>query len=146
MTPAKLPGLEDTAPIVDVIPAGALGGLGIAEAVPVLQMDWHDERTGCPIAHRYDAGELQGTPDQYQACWAYLAGRCKMNGSQNGRPRSACLFHEPEDGRGWAGLRVWALLEWPDGKTAITPRSGAPAMAADLGARIVGAEVIRCER
>ncbi len=142
MTTTRLPGLEDTAPIVDMIPPGALAELGITDAVPVLQMTWHDERTGCQTAHRYDAGELQGVPEDYQTCWAYQAGRCKMNGSQNGRPRSSCLFHEPEDGKSWAGLRFWALLEWPDGETAITPRAGAPAMAADLGARIVGAVLV----
>ena len=134
----RLPGVPDET-IIDVIPPGALADLGIVQAVPVLQMNWHDERTGCQIAHRYDAGELQGTPEEYGNCWAYSNGRCQMNGSQDGRPRSACLFHEPEDGPSWADLRQWVLLELPDGTTALTTPFSAPEIAADLGARIVGA-------
>ena len=134
----RLPGVPDET-IIDVIPPGALDHLGIVQAVPVLKMRWHDERTGCEKAHRYDAGELQGTPEDYSSCWAYSNGRCKMNGSQDGRPRSACLFHEPEDGPSWADLRQWVLLELPDGTTALTTPFSAPEIAADLGARIVGA-------
>ena len=150
MTPAKLPGLEDAAPIVDLLPPGALDHLGIVQAVPVLQVRWYDERAGCALAHRYHAGELQGTPDDYAACWAYwpapAGGGCLMNGRDGNRARSACLFHEPENGPAWDRLRANVLLELPDGTTAITSRHSAPAVAADLGARIVGAELVRCER
>ena len=138
----RLPGVPDET-IIDVIPPGALADLGIVQAVPVLQMNWHDERTGCQIAHRYDAGELQGTPEEYGNCWAYSNGRCQMNGSQDGRPRSACLFHEPEDGPSWAALRQWVLLELEDGSTALTTHYSALEIAADLGARIVGAVPVR---
>lgn len=150
MTPARLPGLEDAAPIVDLLPAGALDHLGIVQPVPVLQVRWYDERAGCPIAHRYMAGEHDGAPEAYQACWAYwpapAGGGCLMNGRDGNRARSACLFHEPENGPAWDRLRANVLLELPDGTTAITSRASAPAVAADLGAVIVGAEVIRCER
>ena len=138
----RLPGVPDET-IIDVIPPGALADLGIVQAVPVLQMNWHDERTGCQIAHRYDAGELQGTPEEYGNCWAYSNGRCKMNGAQDGQPRSACLFHEPEDGPSWAALRQWVLLELEDGSTALTTHYSALEIAADLGARIVGAVPVR---
>lgn len=125
-TPARLPGLEDAAPIVGLVPMGALDHLGIVNAAPV----------------------LQGTPEEYAACWAYgpgpAGGGCLMNGRDGNRARSACLFHEPENGPAWDRLRANVLLELPDGTTAITTRQGAPAVAADLGARIVGAEVIRC--
>ena len=150
MTPARLPGLEDAAPIVDLVPPGTLDHLGIVQAVPVLQVRWYDERAGCKLAHKYLAGELQGTPEEYAGCWAYFpqpaGGGCLMNGRAGNRARSACLFHEPENGPAWDRLRANVLLELPDGTTAITSRHSAPAVAADLGARIVGAELVRCER
>lgn len=141
----RLPGIPDET-IVDMIPPGALDGLGIVQAVPVVQVRWYDERAGCKIAHRYEAGELQGKPDDYTGCWAYgpapAGGGCLMNGRHNGRARSACLFHEPEDSPAWQRLRANVLLELPDGTTAVTSRAGAAQIAADLGAVIVGAETV----
>lgn len=88
----RLPGVPDET-IVDVIPPGALAEIGILEAVPVLQMNWYDERAGCPIAHRYLAGQNEGTTDDYAGCWAYwpapAGGGCLMNGRHKGR--AACL-------------------------------------------------------
>lgn len=132
MTPAKLPGVPDVAQ-VGVLDLPELG------QVPIVEMRWHDERTGCKRAHYYLAGELQGTPAEYGTCHFYQAGRCKMNGTEAGRPRSACLFHEPEDSKGWRGVSFWRLLEEPDGSICLTPASSAAEIAADLGARIVGA-------
>lgn len=137
----RLPGVPDET-IVDVIPPGQLAALGIAQAVPVVEVRWYDERAGCQLAHRYEAGEIDGNPDDYTGCWAYwpapAGGGCLMNGRHNGRARSACLFHEPDPGPAWARLRANVLLELPDGTTAVTGRAHAAQIAADLGAVIVG--------
>lgn len=140
MTQQNLPGLEDCAPIVDLIPAGVLDLVGIPQAVPVLEVKWHDERCGCELGHRYDAHEVEGTPEQYQACRAYRAGGCKINGRPD---RDSCLFHLPETAPAWVNLRRWVLLELPDGSTALTTPYSAPMVAADMGARIVGAVEVR---
>lgn len=134
MTATRLPGVPDETQtgVLD------LSELGIGQ-VPIVELRWHDERTGCNLAHYYLAGELQGTPAEYGACHFYQAGRCKMNGCESGRPRSACLFHEPEDSKGWRGVSFWRLLEEPDGNLCLTPARSAAEIAASLGARIVGA-------
>jgi hypothetical protein len=139
MSAIRLPGVPDE------VQAGVVNVEGLGQ-VPVVEMRWHDERTGCARAHRYLARELQGIPADYDDCCFYSAGRCTMNGSENGRPRNACLFHEPENGRSWAGVRNWRLLEEPDGSTCITPASSALEIAADLGARIVGAQLVEVRR
>ena len=126
-----LPGVPDVAQI-DVLD---LGGI----SVPVVEMTMHDERTGCERAHRYLAGELQGHAGDFDGCHFYHSGRCSMNG-RNANP---CLFHEPESGRSWDKVRWWVLLEWPDGRTAITPRHSAAELAQADGARVVGWEVVR---
>lgn len=133
---SKLSPIPDTVPIEDIIPPGSLETIGIVTAVPVLQVKWHDERTGCNLAHRYDAGQIAGTPAEYQGCHFYRSGGCQMNGNSY---RDACLFHEPENGPAWTNLRRWALLEEPDGNTVITLRAHAVEIAADIGAVIVGA-------
>ena len=131
MTPVSLPGVPDVAQI-DVLD---LGGV----FVPVLEMAMHDERTGCERAHRYLAGELQGIPGDYAPCHFYAAGRCNMNG----KAANPCLFHEPESGRSWDKVKWWCLLEYPDGRTAITPRHSAAELSQLDGARVVGWEVVR---
>jgi hypothetical protein len=134
MTPVKLPGVPDETQtgVLD------LSELGIGQ-VPIVELRWHDERTGCKLAHYYLAHEVQGTPAEYGACHFYQAGRCKMNGCESGRPRSACLFHEAEDGQSWRRVKGWRLLEEPDGTLFLTPARSAAEMAANFGARIVGA-------
>ena len=138
----RLPGVPDET-IVDLVPMGALDHWGIVNAVPVVAVRWYDERSGCKLAHRYDAGQIAGTPEEYGACWAYwpgpAGGGCLMNGRDGTRARSACLFHEPENGPAWARLRSNVLLELPDGTTAVTSRAHAAQIAADLHAVIVGA-------
>ena len=138
----RLPGVPDET-IVDLVPMGALDHLGIVQAVPVVAPRWYDERSGCKLAHRYEAGQIDGTPEEYAGCWAYwpepAGGGCLMNGRDGNRARSACLFHEPENGPAWDRLRANVLLELPDGTTAVTSRAHAAQIAADLGAVIVGA-------
>ena len=131
----NLPGIPST------VQAGVINVEGLGQ-IPVVEMTWLDERTGCSRAHRYLAGELQGIPAEYDGCYFYRAGRCTMNGSEAGRPRNACLFHEPETGRSWARVREWRLLVQPDGSECITPATSALEIAASLGAVIVGAELV----
>lgn len=134
---ASLPGVPDTV-VVGVIPPGELAELGIFEAVPVVKLNWLDERTGCERAHRYLAGQIDGAPGDYDGCYFYSSGRCDMNG----RRADPCLFHEPENGRGWQKVRGWALLEFPDGHIEVTFADGAAEIAGEVGAVVVGAEVI----
>ena len=86
-------------------------------------MNWHDERTGCQIAHRYDAGELPEGRRRYGNCWAYSNGRCQMDSSA-GRVVPA-FFTEPEDGPNWA-LRQWVCSRRGDGTALTTPAFSAP--------------------
>ena len=131
MSPVSLPGVPDVAQIDVLDLAGVF--------VPVVKMTMLDERTGCPRAHRYLAGEIDGAPSDYTTCHFYRGGRCDMNG----RRADPCLFHEPENGRSWDKVRWWCLLEYPDGSTAITPRHSAAELAQLDGARVVGREVVR---
>ena len=127
--------------IVDVIPPGALAHAGILRPVPVIEPGRrYDERAGCTLAHRYDAGEVQGTIEEAHRCFFFCkGGGCLMNGRYMGAPVSACLFYEPDASPGWERVRASALLRLPDGTTAVTSRADALAVAADLGAVIVGA-------
>ena len=131
-----LPGVPDPE-VIGIFAPGELAAIGIFEAVPILEVKWHDERTGCARAHRYLAGELDGAPGDYTGCYFYHGGRCDMNG----RSANPCLFHEPESGRSWDKVRWWCLLEYPDGRTAITPRHSAAEIAQADGARVIGWEV-----
>ena len=131
-----LPGVPDET-VIGIFAPGELAAIGILEAVPILQVTWHDERTGCDRAHRYLASELQGIPSDYTGCYFYHAGRCNMNG----KAANPCLFHEPESGRSWDKVRWWRLLEYPDGSTAITPAHSAAELARADGARVVGWKV-----
>ena len=137
MTAVSLPGVPDNV-VIGVIPAGQLVELGILVDVPILDIPMHDERTGCSLAHRYLAGQLQGIPSDYAGCHFYHSGRCNMNG-RNANP---CLFHEPEAGRSWSRVKGWRLLERPDGSTCIAPAYDAAEIAADIGARVIGQEVM----
>lgn len=129
---------------VDVINVhGELAEFGIVAPVPVLSLKWYDERGGCVVAHRYDAGELQGTPSEYGQCHFYRCGGCRMNGKPD---RDACLFHLEESSEAWRKLRRNALLRMPDGGYAITTRQNAFTIAADLGAAVVGAVPVEVER
>lgn len=131
-----LPGVPD-ATIETVLPPGAFSAIGIATAIPIVAVRWMDERIGCRLAHLYEAGEIEGTPEQYGGCFFYRAGGgCTMNG---GRSSDACLFHLGESAPAWSRLREWAMLVEPDGKTAICRREYAHQVAADLDAEIVGA-------
>lgn len=131
----SLPGIPNE------VQAGVINveGLGL---IPVIELRWLDERTGCARAHRYLAGELQGIPADYDGCYFYRSGRCTMNGSEAGRPRNACLFRESETSTSWARVREWRLLVQPDGSECITPAHSALEIAASLGAVIVGAQLV----
>lgn len=100
---------------------------------------WHDERATCARALRYLAGELPGIAADYTGCPAYRRGRC----DRNGPAADACLFHESERGPGWERARRWCLLDLPGGAAVVTLRSCAAMVAAEIGAVVVGAEVVR---
>ena len=123
--------------VPDVAQVGVLDLDGIS--VPVVEMAMLDERTGCERAHRYLAGELQGIPSEYSGCYFYHGGCCNMNG----KAANPCLFHEPESGRSWDKVKRWRLLERDDGSTCIAPAYDAVEIAASIGARVVGLEVVR---
>ena len=146
MSNVSLPGVPDDQ-VVGLILPGQIEGLDFDVAIPVVEMNWHDERTGCALAHFYLAGDIEGRPSDFDDCHFYQSGRCSMNGRQDGRCRSACLFREPEDSKGWEGVKRWMLLECPDGTTCLTLRSSAVEIADDLGAKIIGwqADQIRAE-
>jgi len=135
----SLPGIPST------VQAGVINVEGLGQ-IPVIEMRWHDERTGCARAHRYLAGELQGVSSDYDGCYFYRSGRCTMNGSEAGRPRNACLFRESETSTSWARVREWRLLVQPDGSECITPAHSALEIARDLGAVIVGAQLVEVRR
>lgn len=138
----RLPGVPDET-IVDVIPPGQLAHAGILQAVSVVEVRWYDERASCVLAHRYGAGQIAGTPAEFSGCTFYTSGGCKMNGNPG---RDRCLFHLDESTQAWERLRINALIELPDGSTAITSRASAAEIAADLGARIVGAVPVEVKR
>ena len=131
-----LPGVPDET-VIGMFGPGELAAIGILEAVPILQVTWHDERTGCERAHRYLGGEMDGIPSDYCDCYFYHGGRCNMNG----KAANPCLFHEPESGRSWDKVKWWRLLEYPDGSTAITPAHSAAELARADGARVIGWQV-----
>ena len=135
----SLPGIPNE------VQAGVLNVEGLGQ-IPIIEMRWHDERTGCARAHRYLAGELQGIPADFDGCYFYRSGRCTMNGSEAGRPRNACLFRESETSASWARVREWRLLIQPDGSECITPATSALEIARDLGARIIGAQLVEVRR
>jgi hypothetical protein len=53
MSAVALPGIPNE------VQAGVINVEGLGQ-IPVVEMNWLDERTGCARAHRYLAGELQG--------------------------------------------------------------------------------------
>ena len=59
----------------------------------------------------------------------------------NGRGADPCLFHEPESGPSWGNVKRWRLLEYPDGREAITTAHSAAELAALDGARVIGWQV-----
>lgn len=121
--------------VPDVAQVGVLDLDGIS--VPVVEMAMLDERTGCASVLRYQAGELQGVPGDYTGCPAYSGRLCRMQGGG-----ALCAFHEPDSAPIWRKAQRWRLLEWPDGKTAVTLAHSALEIASDCGARVVGLEVV----
>jgi hypothetical protein len=102
--------------------------------IPVVDMRRFDERQTCGRVLRYLAGELQGAPSDYQTCAQYRAQRCTRGG--------LCAFHEADNAAIWRRAAQWRLLVQPDGSEAVTPATSALEIARDLGARIVGAELV----
>jgi len=131
---------EPLAPVVDILPPGTLANLGILTAVPVVEpLRWYDERQGCRQALLYVAGEIDGKPSDYAHCHFFCNGSCRMNGNPT---RDDCLFHLNEDAEPWRQVRSNALLQMPDGSTAVCRKRDAARMAGELGAVVVGAVAV----
>jgi hypothetical protein len=96
-------------PLIE-LPASAFGPLGVtldttdngggngqtARSVPVLAVNWMDERQTCVrVLSFVHHGQ---TPD-LAACPQYRHGQCARGG--------ACLFHEAADHPTWAKARTW---------------------------------------
>jgi hypothetical protein len=125
----NLPGIPST------VQAGVIDFAGAA--IPVVELNWMDERQTCATVLRYLAGELEGQPADYETCSAYRNGLCRMQGGG-----AVCAFHEPDDAKIWRKAAWWRLLERPDGSLSVTPAHSAVEIAADLGAVIVGADLV----
>jgi len=116
---------------VDVLEVDVLG------TVPVVECKMFDERQTCAPVLLYLAGEKDGAPADYTVCPSYRDGKCRRTGQ-----RALCAFHEPETATVWRKAATWRLIELADGDTAVTPSKNAVVFAAELGARIVGYEVL----
>lgn len=131
MTVTTLPGIPST------VQAGVLNVEGLGQ-IPVVDMPRFDERQTCGRVLRYLAGELEGQPTEYTTCAQYRAQRCTRGG--------LCAFHEPDSATIWRRAAQWRLLIEPDGSECVTPAHSALEIAADLGARIVGAHLVEVRR
>ena len=134
MSAVALPGI----PVVEQVGVVNVEGLG---QVPVVDMPRFDERQCCSRVLRYLAHELAGAPGDYETCPAYRRRSCSMQGGG-----VACAFHEPDNAPIWRRAAQWRRLEEPDGATCVTPARSALEIAASLGARIVGADLVEVRR
>jgi hypothetical protein len=116
--------------VVDVIPPGRLAYLGIAIAVPVLQVQWFDERQTCRQVHDYLQGRMEGVVGDYSCCHAYAAGVCRATGGAE----LLCMFHEPEAADGGRRARQWERVTLADGTRALQRRQRAYSEPLDLDA------------
>ena len=113
--------------------------------IPVLDVRWHDERTGCRLAHAHLAGHITAVEAEasLETCSFYQrapigAGRCTMNGKVTGEGRNPCLFHQNPHSADWQNVMRWRMIEQPDGALALCRAQDAAAIAADLGAVVWG--------
>ena len=122
--PVHLPGVPD-ASITSYVKFMDGGDL---VDIPVISINWMDERQGCRTVHEFLAGERQGTPDDWQGCPSLKHGYCSMNGKAKASP---CLFQEPDDSIGWKKAMQWAYKLTEDGrrilalKASSAPQDGA---------------------
>ena len=108
-----LPGYE----IEGLIMPGQVEGLEFDVPIPILKVQWADERQWCGLVHQYLDGWIEGRPDEYQGCSSNRAGQCGGNGWKD-----PCLFLEPESSKGWARARQWELITLEDGTEALQKR------------------------
>ena len=127
----SLPGIPST------VQAGVLNVAGLGQ-IPVVDMPRFDERQTCSRVLRYQAGEIQGAPSDYQTCAQYRAQRCTRGG--------LCAFHEADNAAIWRRAAQWRLLVEPDGSECVTPAHSALEIAASLGAVILGAVPVEVRR
>ena len=90
-------GVDLGAEIVGVIMPDQLPAeLGVAVPVPILGVNWADDRETCRLAHDYLNGGIDGTSGEYRRCGSFRDDMCGGTGWK--RP---CLFCEPETSDGW---------------------------------------------
>ena len=104
--------------VIDVIPPGELAEIGILTAVPVLEVQWFDERQTCARVHDYLSGRIEGRVEESRRCRGFAAGVCRGTGGA-GMP---CLFHEADGSPGWQRARAWEQVTLEDGSTALRRR------------------------
>jgi len=89
-----------------------VGQDGEATTVPIVQVQWADERQWCSRVHEYLAsGQIPDGP-----CPMHKDGICQLTGDK------PCLLDEPEDSEGWAKARRWLRYRTPDGKRVLVAR------------------------
>lgn len=137
-----LPGVPDTE-IIDVLTFSEGNPLGLPPTIPVVKVNWMDERQTCQLVLRYLAGEIEGSQDQYMGCQSYMEFGCARCGQADPQ---RCVFEEPEYAEIWHKAMAWRLLEEPDGTVSVCLARSAGEIAADLGARIVGAVPVEVKR
>ena len=109
-----LPGQE----VIGVIPPGELVELGIVTAVPIVQVNWFDDRQTCKVVHDYLEGKIEGQPEEYRRCQGYAAGVCRGTGGAG----LLCLFHEPDHSPTWVRAKSWQRITLEDGTVALQRR------------------------
>lgn len=120
----KPPVTPSKSEIVDHVACGQLAQIGIAKAVPILDVAWFDARQTCRLVRDYLEGKTQGVFPEYAACPAYVAGAC-CGASATGL---SCLFHLPDSSAIWYLARQWHRITLADGTSALVhdPEIGQP--------------------
>lgn len=79
--------------------------------IPLLNLPWLDERTGCTLAH-YELAGLGVADLDVRNCSAFQGGWCTLNGEdppRSGQYRSRCLFFDLSSAS-WDKVRRWRLV------------------------------------
>ena len=104
--------------IIDIIPPGRLSELGIISAVPIIKVDWFDERQTCTVVHDFLDDKIEGSLGDFSACLSYAAGICRDTGGA----AMPCMFHESSNSLIWQRAREWERVVLMDGTTALQRR------------------------
>ena len=101
-------------------------------AIPILKVNWADERQWCSRVHEYLA--TGRVPDG--GCPMHDGGICRLTAD---RP---CLLDEPEDSEGWAKARRWLRYRTPSGERVLVARDDVEgAQTLEVEGFLLGADV-----